>query len=79
MALQTMQLVLTRCAVDRAFLTTLLDSPHEALAEYALAPDEHALLAGARAHSLRDLATAVEAWRRGELAAAPVRQLAFAG
>lgn len=79
MSMDTMQLILCRGAVDHGFLTALLDAPHEALQAYDLAPDEIAVLAGTPASSLRDLAAAVEAWRRGETAAMPVRELALAG
>jgi hypothetical protein len=79
MSMQTMQLILCRGAVDRGFLTALLETPYEALGEYDLSADELAVLASAPAVSLADLATAVEAWRRGDTAPARVPALALAG
>jgi hypothetical protein len=80
MPLCTMQQILCRGAVDRAFLAVLLQAPERALAEYELSAEERAVfLSGAR-RSLADLAAAVEAWRRGELVAVSAgRELARAG
>jgi hypothetical protein len=77
--MQTLQLILCRGAVDRAFLGELLDSPSEALREYDLTSREFAVLAESSARSLVDLAVAVEAYRRGEPARANVRELALVG
>lgn len=79
MSMQTMQTILCRGAVDRAFLASLLDTPHAALQEYDLSPDELALLADTPARSLTDLAATVETWRRGGPFGASVRELALAG
>jgi hypothetical protein len=80
MPLNTMQQILCRGAVDRAFLSMLLQAPERALAEYALSAEERAVFLGAAPRSLVDLAAAVEAWRRGDSVAAPAqRELALAG
>ncbi len=78
--MQTMQEILCRGAVDRAFLGLLLAAPREALREYEydLGPAEYAVLAETPARSLTDLAAAVEAWRRGDLVTLPARELALA-
>lgn len=77
MSIDTMQLVLCRGLVDRAFLSTLLSAPDVALAPYDLSPAEAAVFSRAHAASLSDLARAVEAWRRGELSPAGAPALAF--
>ncbi len=80
MPLCTMQQILCRGAVDRAFLGALLQTPERALAEYALSAEERAVFLRGAPRSLGDLAAAVEAWRRGEpIAASPARELALAG
>jgi hypothetical protein len=80
MPLNTMQQILCRGAVDRAFLAALLQTPERALAEYGLSAEERAVFLGGTPRSLVDLAAAAEAWRRGDLAAAPAgRELALAG
>lgn len=79
MSMQNLQAILCRSAVDRAFLGELLTAPYEALREYDLSPVEFGVLAHHGARSLADLAVAVEAHRRGEPVAAPVRELALAG
>lgn len=77
MSIDTMQLVLCRGLVDRAFLSTLLNAPETALAAYNLSPAETAVLAGPDVTSLSDLARAVESWRRGEMIPATAPALAF--
>jgi hypothetical protein len=76
--MQTLQLILCRGAVDRAFLGDLLDCPEAALSEYDLSSEEYDVIAGAGARSLADLARVVEAYRRGEPAGMPVREYALA-
>jgi hypothetical protein len=76
--MQTLQLILCRGAVDRAFLGDLLDCPELALSEYDLSNEEFAVIAGAGARSLSDLAQAIESYRRGEPAGTPVREYAMA-
>ncbi len=68
MSLQTLQLVLCRCAVDRTFRARLLAAPACALAPYAgsLTAVEIAALLDPPERSLLGLARAVEALRRGE-------------
>jgi hypothetical protein len=78
MSMDTMQRILCRGIVDGAFRATLLTAPEAALQEYDLSPAERAVLAGP-AHSLVDLAQAIEAWRRGDLAGAPAGALTLAG
>ncbi len=78
MSVQTMQQILCRGAVDRAFLAALLAAPERALAEYELSAEERAVLLSGAPRSLVDLAAAVEAWRRGEPVPA-ARELALAG
>lgn len=77
--MQTLQLILCRGAVDRAFLGDLLECPEQALREYELSADEYAVIAGSGARSLTELARAIEAYRRGELTPVPVREYALAG
>ena len=77
MAMQTLQTILCRAAVDGAFLNELLAAPRRAVQQYDLSPAELGVLAGSSDHSLIDLATAVEAWRRGEPATAPAQELAI--
>jgi hypothetical protein len=77
--MQTLQMIICRCAVDREFLTDVLRSPHTALREFDLSDEEFALLADPSLRSLVDLASAVESWRRGEPRTAVVRELALAG
>jgi hypothetical protein len=77
--MQTLQMIICRCAVDRDFLADVLSSPHDALREYDLSTAEFALLADPSVRSLVDLASAVESWRRGEPRTARVRELALAG
>ncbi|HZQ37777.1 MAG TPA: hypothetical protein VFD32_17735 [Dehalococcoidia bacterium] len=79
MAMQTLQTILCRAALDGAFLHELLDAPHRAVQQYDLSPAELGVLAGSSAHSLTDLAVAIEAWRRGEPATAPAQELAIIG
>jgi len=78
MSMQTMQLVLCRAVVDGPFLTTLLENPYQALADYDLSSDERGVLAESPAHSLTELALSVEAWRRGDLVPAAAPRLALA-
>ena len=77
--MQTLQLILCRGAVDHGFLGELLERPSEALRDYDLSPQEYAVIAESSARSLVELARAVEAFRRGEPAVLPVRELALAG
>lgn len=79
MSMQAMQLVLCRGAVDRAFLASLQERPHEALRDFDLSCDEIAVLTQDSPRSLMQMAAAVESWRRGEPISAPVRQFALAG
>lgn len=79
MAIQTMQTILCRAAVDGAFLGALLAAPQRTLQQYGLNADELELLAGAGATSLYDLAAVVEEWRRGKPRAAARQALALAG
>ncbi len=76
MSLLVMQNVLCRGVVDGGFLADLLEAPQQALAGYDLTADEHAVFTSAGATTLAELATAVEAWRRGELV--PVRSISGA-
>lgn len=76
---QAMQAVLWRGAADPVFLAHLLAAPGEILRELEFRPAEIAHLTAAPLRSLADLAHRVEAWRRGEPLATPVRQLALAG
>ncbi len=77
MAMQTLQTILCRAAVDSAFLNVLLEAPRRAVQQYDLSPAELGVLAGSSAHSLADVAVAVEVWRRGDPAMAPVPELAI--
>ena len=76
MAIQTMQTILCRAAVDGPFLAALLATPLRTVQQYDLSADELALLA--EAASLYDLAEAVERRRRGEPQAATRRALPLA-
>lgn len=77
MPLRTMQQILCRGAVDRAFLSALLQTPERALAGYELSVEERAVFMTGAPRSLLELAVAVEAWRRGETAVVPAS--GFAG
>lgn len=79
MSLQTLQSILCRAVVDRGFEASLLGTPDAVLPEYSLHPDETSLLTEAAPRSLVGLATAVEAWRRGDLLPVSAPQLALAG
>lgn len=77
MAMQTLQTILCRAALDGAFLNELLAAPRRAVQQYDLSQAELGVLAGSSAHSLVDLADAVEIWRRGAPAMAPAPELAI--
>lgn len=79
MSMHIMQMILCRGIVDHTFCTALLETPREALREYHLSADEFRVLAESPARSLVELAEAVEAWRRGDVVAAPAPALALAG
>ncbi|HLZ72114.1 MAG TPA: hypothetical protein VKV26_19585 [Dehalococcoidia bacterium] len=71
MAMQTLQTILCRAALDGAFLGVLLEAPRLAVQQYDLSGAELGVLTGSGANSLTDLALAVEAWRRGAPAMSP--------
>jgi hypothetical protein len=73
-----MQAVLWRGASDSAFLATLLGSPYETLRQFDLSRDELTLLSDTPVSSLLDLASRVEAWRRGDVTPVPVLGFALA-
>jgi hypothetical protein len=79
MSNESLQTVLWRSALDRAYLAEVLHSPHTALQDYDLAPAEFTAMTSMRAHTLVDLALTVEALRRGDPLAANERELALVG
>ena len=79
MAMQTVQTILCRAAIDGAFLATLQAAPRRALQPYDLSADEVDLLTDRRARSLSELAAVIEAWRRGEPRSVAEAQFAHAG
>ena len=77
MSMQTMQTILCRAAVDRRFQAELLSNPDDIVQEYGLHESEAGMLAGPLG-SLGELASVVEAWRRGDPTCMPARELALA-
>jgi len=62
-----LQQVVCRGAIDPDFLRSMLRSPVESLRGFDLAPDEAAMLIDLRPQSFDELATGIEAWRRGDV------------
>lgn len=61
-----LQQLVCRSAIDSDFLRWLSRSPADAMRGFDLAEDEAELVLSLRPQSLDELATGVEAWRRGE-------------
>jgi hypothetical protein len=61
-----LQQLVCKSAIDPGFLTWLSRSPADAMRGFDLGEEETALVLALRPQSLDELATGVEAWRRGE-------------
>lgn len=79
MSMQSMQTLLWRCAADSSFLSSVLGSARETLADWEFTQDEFDVLTDSPVNSLSDLAFRVEQWRRGEPLASRQDSLALAG
>jgi hypothetical protein len=61
-----LQQLVCKSAIDPAFLHWLTRSPADAMRGFDLGEEETALVLALRPQSLDELASGVEAWRRGE-------------
>jgi hypothetical protein len=61
-----LQQLVCKSAIDAEFLRWLSRSPADAMRGFDLAEEEMAMVLALRPQSLDDLASGVEAWRRGE-------------
>jgi hypothetical protein len=74
MSMNGLQHVVCRAAIDSDFIKLLARSPIDALHGFDVDDDEVSMFESLRPQSLRELACAVEAWRRGD-ALVPQRPL----
>lgn len=72
-----LQQLVCKSAIDSEFLRWLSRSPADAMRGFELGEDEQQLVLALRPQSLDELATGVEAWRRGEPAPARSKSLAW--
>lgn len=61
-----LQQLVCKSAIDANFLRWLARSPADAMRDFDLGAEEAALVLALRPQSLDELASGVEAWRRGE-------------
>ena len=66
MSAQSLQHLLMRSTLDREFTALLIRSPAEAAAQFDLADEERDFIISLQPRSVKELATGIEAWRRGE-------------
>jgi hypothetical protein len=68
-----LQQLVCKSAIDAEFLRWLSRSPADAMRGFDLGEEETKLVLTLRPQSLDELASGVEAWRRGELLQVPSR------